>query len=112
MVNEINDYVMSQMPGDSVEYLSADNISKTKSIDSEMTDLFTVEFLNTIKCSGLPNHRIVLKVGCMIMLLRNIDHASELCNGTRLIATNMGKHIIEARMISRKNVGRKVSYLG
>ena len=108
MVNEINDYVMSKMPGDSVEYLSSDSISKTESVDSEMAELFSVEFLNTINCSRLPNHRILLKVGCMIMLLRNIDQASELCNGTRLIVTNMGKHIIEARMISGMNVGQKV----
>ena len=36
MVNEINDYVMSQMPGDSMEYLSCDSISKTESVDSEI----------------------------------------------------------------------------
>ena len=73
-----------------------------------MAELFSIEFLNTINCSGLPNRRIVPKVGCMIMLLRNIDQASELYNGTRLIVTNMGKHIIEARMISRMNAGQKV----
>lgn len=83
-------------------------ISKTESVDSEMVELFSAEFLNIINCSRLPNNRIVLKVGCMIMLLKNIDQASELCNGTRLIVTNLGKHIIEARMISGMNAGQKV----
>jgi len=41
---------------------------------------FTSEFLNEIKCSGIPNHRLRLKVGMPIMLLRNIDKANGLCN--------------------------------
>ena len=60
MVNEINDYVMFKMPGDSVEYLSVGSISKTESLDSELAELFSVEFLNTINCSGLPNHKIIV----------------------------------------------------
>ncbi|KAM0046532.1 putative DNA helicase Pif1 [Helianthus debilis subsp. tardiflorus] len=36
------------------------------------------------KISGLPNHRLVLKVGVPVMLLRNIDQQNGLCNGTRL----------------------------
>ena len=42
------------------------------------------------------------------MLLRNIDQSAELCNGTRLIVTAIGKHVIEAKMIAGKNVGQKV----
>ncbi|KAL8474208.1 hypothetical protein ACS0TY_030868 [Phlomoides rotata] len=39
-------------------------------------ELVSVDFLNSIKCSGLPNHRLVLKEGVSIMLLRNIDQKS------------------------------------
>ena len=88
------------MPGDFVEYLSADSISKTESMDSEIAELFTVEFLNAIKCSRVPNHRIVLKVGCMVMLLRNIVQAFELCNGTRLIVTDLGSISSRRMMMS------------
>ncbi|KAL1330774.1 hypothetical protein AAHE18_12G134200 [Arachis hypogaea] len=65
------------------------------------------EFLNSIRCSGVPNHELTLKVGIPIMLLRNIDHAAGLCNGTRLVVTKLGKHIIEALSISEKNSGNK-----
>ena len=40
------------------------------------------EFLNTLT----PNpHVLKLKIGCPVILLRNIDPANGLCNGTRLI---------------------------
>ncbi|XP_073219612.1 uncharacterized protein [Cicer arietinum] len=38
-------------------------------------DWFTLEFLNDMKCSRIPNHRLKLKIGVPVMLLRNIDQA-------------------------------------
>ncbi|KAL6569662.1 hypothetical protein OROMI_014176 [Orobanche minor] len=108
IVDNINDYVMSLMPGNCKEYLSADSISQDDSDIGRLNDVFSVEFLNTIKCSGLPNHRIVLKVGCMVMLLRNIDPSMELCNGTRLIVKKLAQNVIEAETITGKNRGQRV----
>ena len=48
---------------------------------------YPVEFLNSLNLSGLPLHDIKLKVGAVVMLLRNLDPHSSLCNGTRLITT-------------------------
>ena len=31
------------------------------------------DFLNKIKVSGLPNHSLRLKIGCPVMVLRNIN---------------------------------------
>uniref|UniRef100_A0A0D2ZX74 ATP-dependent DNA helicase n=1 Tax=Brassica oleracea var. oleracea TaxID=109376 RepID=A0A0D2ZX74_BRAOL len=44
----------------------------------------TVEFLNSIKCAGVPNHVLKLRKGVPVMLLRNIDQKCGLVNGTRL----------------------------
>ena len=44
----------------------------------------------------MPLHKISLKLGAMIMLLRNLNPAEGHCNGTRYIVTNMAKHVIEA----------------
>ncbi|KEH21515.1 PIF1-like helicase [Medicago truncatula] len=71
-------------------------------------DIHKPEFLNTINSSGLPNHKITLKVGVPIMLLRNLDITAGLCNGTRLMVTKMGRYVIEGRVISGNNVGEKV----
>ncbi|VDP25960.1 unnamed protein product [Heligmosomoides polygyrus] len=46
---------------------------------------FPTEFLNKMTPTGMPPHALHLKVGCIVMLLRNIDVRNGLCNGTRLI---------------------------
>jgi len=42
------------------------------------------------------------------MLLRNLDQAEGLCNGTRLIVTRLANHVIEAKIITGKNIGNHV----
>ena len=48
-----------------------------KSIDTtvELDDVtkYPAEVLNSIEVSGLSQHRLELKVGCPVMLLRNFD---------------------------------------
>lgn len=70
--------------------------------------VYTQEYLNSIKVSGLPNHVLKLKIGTPIMLLRNIDPIGGLCNGTRLLVTQIAKHVIQTRLITGNNVGEKV----
>ncbi|RDX79079.1 hypothetical protein CR513_40539, partial [Mucuna pruriens] len=42
-----------------------------------------------------------------IMLLRNINQPVGLCNDTKLIVTQMGGHVLEAKVISGSNIGQK-----
>lgn len=48
---------------------------------------------------------MILKVGRWI---RDFDPSFGLCNETRLILTMLGKHVLEAKILSEKNVGEKV----
>lgn len=91
--------------GDEREYLSSDSVDRSEADGNEAFDVLTPEFLNTLRTSGLPNHKIKLKIGTPIMLLRNIDQSEGLCNGTRLIVTRLADHVIEAKVISGKNIG-------
>ncbi|XP_058774627.1 uncharacterized protein LOC131648911 [Vicia villosa] len=104
-VDQINQYVFELLPGEQKEYLSSDYVDTSDGDDNECFNVLTPEFLNTLKCSGLPNHNITLKIGTPIMLLRNIDQSEGLCNGTRLIVTRLADHVIEAKIISGKNIG-------
>ncbi|XP_022019618.1 uncharacterized protein LOC110919663 [Helianthus annuus] len=70
-------------------------------------DLYNPDVLNSVKVSGLPNHRLVLKLGIPVLLLRNIDQQNGLCNGTRLQITRLGKRVIEAEILSGSNVGSR-----
>ncbi|XP_072064185.1 uncharacterized protein [Arachis hypogaea] len=68
-------------------------------------DLYGIELLNSINCSTLPPHKLILKVGVSVMLLRNIDQFSGLCNGTRLHIRNLRNHVIECEVLTGNNVG-------
>ncbi|XP_035841591.1 ATP-dependent DNA helicase PIF1-like [Helianthus annuus] len=109
VVHEINDRLLSLFPGEEKEYLSCDSICQTEQVlDSFQQGLYSPDNLNALKISGLPNHRLVLKVGVPVMLLRNIDQQNGLCNGTRLQVTFLGKRVIEAEVISGGNIGTRV----
>ncbi|KAL6558730.1 hypothetical protein OROMI_019080 [Orobanche minor] len=108
IVELVNDYVMSMIPGDERIYLSSDSICKTFAMSENQNQVYPTDFLNSIKCSGIPNHVLKLKVGVPVMLIRNMDQSSGLCNGTRLVVTQLGDHIIEAKILSGNNIGSKV----
>lgn len=49
---------------------------------------------------GLPPHKLLIKRGMPIMLLRNLNPYLGLCNGTRLIALNVHQgRVLEAQII-------------
>ncbi|XP_076937210.1 uncharacterized protein LOC143604695 [Bidens hawaiensis] len=92
IVQEINDRLLSIFPGEEREYLSSDSVCPTDMINENLDEsLCSPDILNGIKASGLPNHKLVLKVGVPVMLLRNIDQKSGLCNGTRFKGGLIGK---------------------
>jgi len=107
-VEEINAFCLSLMTGEEVTYLSCDSHLANPSMVNRVEDVHTPEFLNTITASGLPNHKIKLKVGVPVMLLRNLDQNAGLCNGTRLIITRLGRYVLEGKVISGSNIGDKV----
>ncbi|XP_061346787.1 uncharacterized protein LOC133292402 [Gastrolobium bilobum] len=95
-------------PGDERIYLSSDNILKQDGNSSLEDDEFSPEILNTFSCSGLPDHKLILKVKVPVMLLRNIDQSRGLCNGTRLLITRLGNHVVETTVLTRSNIGENV----
>ncbi|OMP14190.1 DNA helicase PIF1, ATP-dependent [Corchorus olitorius] len=88
-------------------YLSFDKVALDSGYMDEQSTPPT-ELLNTLKFSGIPNHELVLKVGVPVILLRNVNQAEGLCNGTRLIITKLGTRIVEAEIVTRNNIGKKV----
>jgi hypothetical protein len=44
----------------------------------------------------------------LILLLHNLNQSIGLCNGTRLIVKRLGQCVIEAEIITRNNVGKRV----
>jgi len=99
----LNEKVLQQFPGEMREFKSADTMAA-----EEDQIMYPTEFLNSINPSSLPPHCLCLKVGCPIMLLRNINPANGLCNGTRLICRSFQQYVIEAEIATGVNVGNHV----
>ncbi|XP_058784545.1 uncharacterized protein LOC131659356 [Vicia villosa] len=105
VVDDINQYITNLLPGEEREYFSSDSIDRSDVTNFDAYEHVTPEFLNALKTSGLPSHSIRLKVGATIMLMRNLDQSEGLCNGTRLTVTRLAAHVIEAKIVSGKNIG-------
>ena len=96
---------MARLPGDLKEYYSSDSAFQDGAIPDHS---IPPEYLNTITIPGIPLHRTALKLGCPIILLRNLDPSSGLCNGTRMIVTRTADRVIEAKILNGSHAGQTV----
>jgi hypothetical protein len=69
------------------------------------------KFLNTITMASMPPHHLALKVGVLIILLRNFDVTSRLYNGTHLIIWHLAQRLIVAQIIGGVHPGNIVNIL-
>lgn len=90
IVTHLNEYVLSSHPRDERIYVSLDLISKSDGYYNNNKNAFSIKFINTFKCSGIPNYEICLKKRALVMLFRNIDPSVGLFNGTTLVIHHLG----------------------
>ncbi|XP_057291716.1 ATP-dependent DNA helicase pif1-like isoform X1 [Hydractinia symbiolongicarpus] len=102
---EINEQILNQIPGDTHTYYSIDSVV---SDDQEEIDLYPMEFINSLTPSGMPPHQLNVKVGCVVMLLRNLSLKDGLCNGTRLMVRNLRANVIDCEILTGIRRGDRV----
>ena len=99
-VNAINKAALDMFPGETCTYLAADKMSDDDGDDRSINSRYPNEYLNSLDPPGLPPFKLQLKVGCPIILLRNLAPADGLCNGTRLVIVRTASRILEARILT------------
>ena len=99
----INNALLDAFPGDERVYLSKDKLC-----DDGHLHQYPVEFLNSLMPSGSAPHRLRLKIGAPVILLRNLDVKEGLCNGTRLIVRNFSNRVIDAEIAIGTHAGKRV----
>lgn len=101
-VDDINNLMIDRFPGEDQIYYSFD------SAEDDNSSNYPTKFLNSLKPSGLPPHVLKLKLGCPIILLRNIDPPNGLCNGTRLVCKGFQRNVIDAEIAVGEHAGQRV----
>ncbi|GKD72974.1 DNA helicase [Tanacetum coccineum] len=104
--DEINETVLEMLHGKSMVYTSSDEAIHIGSDRGEVELLYPPEYLNTLQFSGFPSHRLELKVGAPIMLLRNMNLQGGMCNGTRVIIKKLWSRLIKADVITGNRIER------
>ncbi|XP_055589718.1 ATP-dependent DNA helicase pif1-like [Uranotaenia lowii] len=75
-VDELNFIIQNTVPGELHSYKSVDCMTNPE----EATN-YPTEFLNSLDLPGMPPHNLRIKVGSVIIMLRNLNQP-KLCNGT------------------------------
>ena len=98
-IDDINEAILAKFPGNAQTLLSADSVQIQ---DEAVNDYqpYPVEYLNSLKASGLPLAKLTFKPGCPIMLLRNLDPSKGLCNGTQMILNQIRPRVLDCTVIS------------
>jgi hypothetical protein len=107
-VEKISDLVLDQLPGDYTIYPSADSADLSENGNTSQPQVYSSEFLQSLKIPNLPPGELKLKVGAPIILLRNLAPSQGLCNGTRLICRALQNKVIEAKIITDSHIGSRV----
>ncbi|GJY32097.1 DNA helicase [Tanacetum coccineum] len=106
--DEINEIVLEMLHGKSMVYTSSDEAIPVGSDRGEVELLYPPVYLNTLQFPGFLSHRLQLKVGAPIMLLRNMNLQEGMYNGTRMIIKKLSSKLIEANVITGNRVGERV----
>jgi len=87
-VDGINATIQNFLPGQLVSYKSVDTIMNQNDVVN-----YAMEFLNSLELSELPPHNLQIKVGSVVITLRNINKP-RLCNRTRLAMKKLMNNVI------------------
>ena len=101
-VEDLNATIQNYLPGQLVSFKSVDTVMNQDDVIN-----YPTEFLNSLELPGLPPHNLQLKVGSVVIMLRNINQP-RLCNGTRLAVKRLMNNVIEATIIKGKYKGEDV----
>ncbi|XP_061379262.1 uncharacterized protein LOC133319319 [Danaus plexippus] len=101
-VEDLNATIQNFLPGQLISFKSVDTVMNQDDVIN-----YPTEFLNSLELPGLPPHNLQLKVGSVVIMLRNINQP-RLCNGTRLAVKRLMNNVIEATIIKGKYKGEDV----
>jgi len=105
-VRQTNLDILGKMPGQEIEFWSADSVLEEGKHDLEDGNTVPVEYLQSLEPAGLPPAHLRMKPGCPLILLRNLRPADGLCNGTRMTLLRTQQRVLEVQIMGGEHNGR------
>ncbi|XP_076041929.1 uncharacterized protein LOC143025805 [Oratosquilla oratoria] len=99
-VDSVNSMIQKKTKGEEKTYFSVDTPVE------EGTDVQTSVF-NALTSPSLPPHQLKVKIGSVVMVVRNIS-PPKLCNGSRVLLTNLKTNIIIGKTLGGSHRGEQV----
>jgi hypothetical protein len=104
-VADINVRILTRLAGETRVYDAVNSISfNTIEKKGNRPDIF-IEFLRAQNPSGLPPARLELKIGTLVICLRNLFLREGLYNNTRMIITKLREYFIKVKIINGQFYG-------
>lgn len=109
---EINNSVINRLFGQHHTYFSMSLLEKMDNNGGDDVEDFlliqTRDKAQSLLPSGMPYHSLRLKVGCIVFLPFTLNHFLGLVNGTRMLVTKCGTHLICAQVLTGRMTGQEV----
>lgn len=98
-VEDMNTIMLNKIPGPAFVSVSIDEL------DDQFEDPMSVDVLNAYEANGFSYHRLLLKIGQPVMVIRNLSVAQGICNGTRLIILSVSNHLLRCKILTGPRMG-------
>ena len=105
-VDLINKEILQSFLSNLETFRSADSNIVETGADNHVA--YPSEYLNSLDLSGIPLAKLDLKIGCPIILLRNLAPKQGLCNRARMVLTRFSHRVLEARLFFGPHAGEHV----
>lgn len=105
IVSDIYLYTIDQLPGKTHTYYSQDSLVDNICEDNEFSSSFPLKYLNSINMPCLLRHDLKIKEGCVIVLMRNMNQVTGLCNDTGMVVRKCLPNSILCDILTGSQVG-------
>jgi hypothetical protein len=101
--DRINKLCLAAVPGEALDASAHDDDK-----DNCNPNVYTSDYISSLKLSGVPPAVLSLKKGARYMVIRNYDVAGGICNGTLCCVTDVHRQLIFVRLLTGTQKGKVV----
>ncbi|KAE8223321.1 hypothetical protein CF326_g8209 [Tilletia indica] len=101
-VAEFNKNVLDSLPGRPAAYTSFDHLKGEDSLAEDDVPLASPEVLHELLASGIPAHEIELKVGAMILIMRNLSAEKGLVKNAKAVVLKTSARVVVIRLLETR----------